>query len=73
MRLDGKIEKSTGKAILLLDVPTKNPDCQGCYTHTGQHFEGQRSYFRSQCRNPKTMPEMREILGLIKEWANLPH
>lgn len=66
MRIDCKIEKPTGKPLLILHaMPAKN----GFLTvYDGQHSEAQGAYLKCQTRNPKSIGEHEAVLALLARW-----
>ena len=57
------------------DVPTR--DLKGldsrfckCYQHIGQHSDGMESYFKEECRAPRSAAEKKDVAALRRELEN---
>ena len=69
MRIDCKIEKPTGKPLLVLHGTCTRPGFLTVFD--GQHSEADGGYIRCKTRNPKSPQEHDEALALLATWLKL--
>ena len=69
MRIDCKIEKPTGKPLLVLHGTGAKPGFLTVFD--GRHSEADGGYIHRKTRNPKSVHEHEAALALLSAWLRM--